>query len=104
MVPRRAWMTGLTPRPRRRCPLTSDTARRPVASWIAHHARRDPGRVALVDLHRGRETTYGDLAARGRAVARGLEERYGVGAGDRVAILSRNDSRVFEVLYACALI
>ena len=33
-----------------------------------------------------------------------LAERYGVGTGDRVAVLSRNDTRVFEVVYACALL
>jgi fatty-acyl-CoA synthase len=46
--------------------------------------------VALVDLHRGRETGYGELAARVRAVAWSLRDRYGLGAGDRVAVLSRN--------------
>jgi fatty-acyl-CoA synthase len=72
-----------------------------VVSWIEHHAARTPDRVALVDLHRGVELTYGQLAGRIRSVARSLEQQ-GVGAGDRVAILSRNDTRVFEVLYACA--
>jgi fatty-acyl-CoA synthase len=76
----------------------------PVVSWVEHHARRTPDRVALVDLHRGRETGYGELAARVRAVAWSLRDRYGVGDGDRVAVLSRNDPRVFEVLYACALL
>ena len=33
-----------------------------------------------------------------------LQERHGVGPGDRVAVLSRNDIRVFEVVYACALL
>jgi fatty-acyl-CoA synthase len=75
-----------------------------VVSWIEHHARRTPDRVALVDLHRGRETGYGELAQRVRAVAWSLADGYGVGAGDRVAVLSRNDTRVFEVVYACALL
>src|SRR4051812_28355815 len=77
---------------------------RPVVSWIEHHARRVPGRIALVDLHRNREITYGELAERVRSLAWSMRERYGVGAGDRVAVLSRNDTRVFEVLYACALL
>ena len=76
----------------------------PVASWIEHHAARTPDRIALVDLHRGSELTNGELAIRVRAVAHSLRERHGVGAGDRVAVLSRNDARVFEVVYACALI
>jgi fatty-acyl-CoA synthase len=76
----------------------------PVVSWVEHHAARTPDRVALVDLHRGREVSYGELAGRVRAVAWSLAERHGVRAGDRVAVLSRNDTRVFEVVYACALL
>ena len=75
-----------------------------VVSWIEHHAARTPDRIALVDLHRGSELTYGELATRVRAVAWSLQDRFGVGAGDRVAVLSRNDTRVFEVVYACALL
>src|SRR3954469_10446991 len=74
-----------------------------VVSWIEHHAVRTPDRVALVDLHRGSELTYAELAGRVRSVAWSLQDR-GVGAGDRVAVLSRNDTRVFEVVYACALL
>jgi fatty-acyl-CoA synthase len=74
------------------------------ASWIAHHAARTPDQVALVDLGRDRRLTYAELAGRIRALAWSLGTRYEVGEGDRVAILSHNDSRVFEVLYACALL
>ncbi|HET6391252.1 MAG TPA: AMP-binding protein [Blastococcus sp.] len=75
-----------------------------VVSWIEHHAARTPDRIALVDLHRSSELTYGQLARRVRALAHSLQERHGVGAGNRVAVLSRNDTRVLEVLYACALL
>jgi fatty-acyl-CoA synthase len=75
-----------------------------VVSWLEYHARRTPDRTALVDLHRDRETSYGELAARVRALAWSLACRYAVRPGDRVAVLSRNDSRVFEVVYACALL
>ena len=75
-----------------------------VVSWIAYHAARAPEHVALIDSHRSRETTYGELAVRVRALARSMAEDIGVGSGDRVAVLSRNDTRVFEVLYACALL
>src|SRR3954469_1105583 len=74
-----------------------------VVSWIEHHAVRTPDRVALVDLHRGSELTYAELAGRVRSVAWSLQDR-GVRAGDRVAVLSRNDTRVFETVYACALL
>jgi fatty-acyl-CoA synthase len=76
----------------------------PVVSWIEHHAARTPDRVALVDLHRDREVTYRDLAARVRSVAWSLADLFGVRAGDRVALLTRNDTRSFEVIYACALL
>lgn len=75
-----------------------------VVSWIEHHARRTPERIALVDLHRGREITYRELAQRSRSLAWSLSTDHHVGLGDRVAVLSRNDARVFEVLYACALL
>jgi fatty-acyl-CoA synthase len=77
---------------------------RPVVSWIEHHARRIPDRTALIDLHRGHETTYGELAGRVRSLAWSLQQRYGIGPGDRVAVLSRNDTRVFEVVHACGLL
>ncbi|MBL7487671.1 AMP-binding protein [Frankia sp. AgB1.9] len=76
----------------------------PVVSWLEHHARRGPDRPALVDLHRGRALTYGEFARRVRSVAWSLAERHAIRAGDRVAVLSRNDARVFEVVYACALL
>jgi fatty-acyl-CoA synthase len=75
-----------------------------VSSWVQYHARHTPDRVALVDLHRGRTTTYAGLAARARSLAWSLAQHHGIGTGDRVAVLARNDTRVFEVLYACALL
>jgi fatty-acyl-CoA synthase len=75
-----------------------------VVSWLEHHAARTPGRVALIDLHRGRSLTYAELGLRVRRVAWSLAETHGVRAGDRVAVLSRNDTRVFEVVHACALL
>lgn len=75
-----------------------------VRSWIDYHARRIPDRIALVDLHRERQVAYGELAARVRSLAWSLQERSGVGPGDRVTVLSRNDARVFEVIHACGLL
>ncbi|WIX75460.1 AMP-binding protein [Amycolatopsis carbonis] len=73
----------------------------PVRSWIDDHAARTPGREAVVDLATGRRLTYAQLSLRVRALAVALRER-GVERGTRVAVLSRNDFRTFEVLYACA--
>ncbi|ADP82112.1 AMP-binding protein [Pseudofrankia inefficax] len=75
-----------------------------VVSWLEHHARRSPGQPALLDLHRGQALAYGELAGRVRSVAWALAMRHGIRQGDRVAVLSRNDTRVFEVVYACALL
>lgn len=77
---------------------------RAVVSWISHHAARTPDRIALRDLGRGVDVTYGELDTRIRSLARSLAERHGVGPGDRVAVLSRTDGRVLEVLHACALL
>jgi fatty-acyl-CoA synthase len=75
-----------------------------VVSWVAHHADRTLDRVAIVDLHRRRELTYRELADRIRGVAWALSHHFKVGTGDRVAVLFRNDARVFEVSFACALL
>ena len=75
---------------------------REVVSWIDHHAARTPDRVAVEDLGRAREMTYAELSRRVRGVARALSDVHGVGPGDRVAVLSRTDARVLEVLHACA--
>jgi fatty-acyl-CoA synthase len=72
----------------------------PAVSWIDAHAARTPDRTALVDLATGRSHTYAQLSRRVRSVAAGLAAR-GIGRGDRVAVLSRNDARTFEVLHAC---
>ncbi|MCW2601111.1 MAG: AMP-dependent synthetase and ligase [Frankiales bacterium] len=42
--------------------------------------------------------TYGQLAARARSLAAGLDE-LGIGRGERVAIVSHNSSRLFETFY-----
>lgn len=73
-----------------------------VSSWIEQHALRRPDAEALVDLATGTTLSYSELWARVRAAAHGLESRHGVGLGQRVACLSRNDIRAFELMYACA--
>ena len=61
---------------------------------------KDPGKVAIIDLAdpaNPLEMTYGALAARTDAFARGLLAR-GLAAGDRVAILAANST---DYLVAC---
>jgi fatty-acyl-CoA synthase len=68
---------------------------------IARRASLTPDAVALEDAASGRTLTYAALDERaGRAAA--LLAAHGVGAGDRVALLSRNRIEFFELLFACA--
>lgn len=74
-----------------------------MVPWINYQAQRVPQGTALEDLATGQVTTYARFAANISRAA-GLLQQRGITKGDRVAILARNDSRVFEVLYACARI
>jgi fatty-acyl-CoA synthase len=72
----------------------------PHYDWIEHHARRTPDKAAIVDLAVGSRFTYAELHDRiGRLTA--LLRARGVGPGDRVASLSQNSGRLFELLFAC---
>ena len=68
--------------------------------WIVRHAWRTPGKVAAVDLHTGRRSTYSELDARVNRFAGALRER-GIGPGARVAVLAPNSVDVFELQFAC---
>ena len=76
--------------------------RRLAGSWIGYHARVSPGQTALHDLASGRQLSYAELDDRIARVAGVLAGAFGVGPGDRVAMLSRNCAQSFEVMYACA--
>jgi fatty-acyl-CoA synthase len=62
---------------------------------LTRTARRDPDRLAIV--WQGRRETYGEYDAAVNRTAHALADR-GVGRGDRVAILSRNN-RAYVVLF-----
>lgn len=68
---------------------------------IAKRARLTPDKVAFEDQATGRTLTYAGLDDRAGRAAALLAER-GVGAGDRVAILTRNRIEFFELLFGCA--
>jgi len=71
-----------------------------AADWIAHHADNAPGREAVYDIASDRRFTYArfdDRITRLALFLRSLD----IGAGDRVAVLSHNDSDVFEIQFAC---
>ena len=73
----------------------------PAADWPRHHAGRDPGGLAMVDHASGRRLDWRTLDARIDGLAAGLAARHGAGWGDRVAVLARNSTDVFEIQFAC---
>jgi len=72
----------------------------PYYDWIAHHAGRRPGKLALHDLQTRRKFTYAELDARSDRLAAALAAR-GIGKGDRVALLAPNCAEYFELQFAC---
>jgi fatty-acyl-CoA synthase len=71
--------------------------------WLTHHARRAADKVAFVDLHTGRASTYGQAEQRAIRLANWLRS-VGVKRGDRVAILAMNNPIFFELQFACGKI
>jgi fatty-acyl-CoA synthase len=69
--------------------------------WIAHHGRRNPGKIALVDLASGRRFSYGELDQRISRLASHLRDALKVARGDRVAVLALNTTDTMEVQFAC---
>jgi fatty-acyl-CoA synthase len=68
-----------------------------VGSWPHRRARISPQHVAL--RQDGRELTYRRLAEEVDLLARSLAAR-GIGHGDRIGYLGRNDIAAFEVFFA----
>ena len=64
---------------------------------LAHHAAHSPDKVMTV--FEGKETTYGEMAQRSRALAAGLQD-HGVGRGDVVGLLAYNCPEFLEVVFA----
>ncbi|MHC2433855.1 acyl-CoA synthetase [Bradyrhizobium sp. USDA 4451] len=69
--------------------------------WIAHHRRRTPDKMALVDLASGRRFGYAELDARVSRLAAWLRDELKVARGDRVAVLALNTTDTLEVQFAC---
>ncbi|MFI5618717.1 AMP-binding protein [Streptomyces sp. NPDC051567] len=67
---------------------------------VRESARRVPGREAV--RHRGRGWTYAELDAAVSTGAAVLRERYGLGDGDRVAVLGRDSDAHLLTFLACA--
>lgn len=69
--------------------------------WIAYHAGSAPDRIAMMDLSSGRSFSYQQMHDRVEKAALFLKNTFQVGKGDRVAVLCKNDSDVFELQFAC---
>jgi long-chain acyl-CoA synthetase len=74
--------------------MTTDT----FASIIRAHAKARPDAPALTFA--GRTQSFADLDKASSQVANALLD-YGIRAGDRVAVLSKNRAEYFEVMLAC---
>ena len=71
-----------------------------LSDLIARNAAFTPDKPAII--FEGEVLSYAAFAARIEQAARALRAEYGVGRGDRVAILSLNRPDYLVLLYACA--
>ena len=71
-----------------------------VFDIAAKRAALTPDHTAFTEIESGRACTFAEFDARVSRCASALGAR-GVAAGDRVAILSHNDTAFFEILLAC---
>ncbi len=70
--------------------------------WLAYHTTRFADKTAAIDLHSGREFTYGEFNMRAEKLAAFLTNGLGIEKGDRVGVLAHNSSDFFEIQFACA--
>jgi fatty-acyl-CoA synthase len=73
----------------------------PIPDITKKRAALAPAKIALEEAATGRALSYAELERRA-ALAASLMSQQGVGEGDRVAILCRNRSAFFEILFGCA--
>ena len=69
--------------------------------WVDEHARRTPDATALACVETGETRTWAELESRVARLAHVLANGFGVQAGDRVTMLAENDTRTFELQFAC---
>lgn len=75
-----------------------------VPDLLAGRARVTPDATALVDTRSRRELTYARADDRAGRTAAYLRDGFGVGPGDRVAVLAGNRVEIIEMLVACGRI
>jgi fatty-acyl-CoA synthase len=72
-----------------------------AGDWVAYNAARFPDAPALENAETHEVTSWRQLEGRVSRLAGALIERFGITKGDRVSMLAENDTRVFEVQFAC---
>ena len=72
-----------------------------IKDWVTQHARQRPESIALALHETGVTLTWAELERRVAVLAGALRDAWGVGPGDRVAVLAENDPRLIEVQFAC---
>jgi fatty-acyl-CoA synthase len=72
-----------------------------VHDWVAYHGVRQPDAPALTCVERGNTVSWGELDRRVGRLAHLLRHRFGLRPGDRVAMIAENDTRLFELQFAC---
>ncbi len=70
-------------------------------SWLDYHAQYDSDTLAAVDVESGRAFTYEEFNNRLTSLAAGMQTRFALAKGDRVAIIAQNSTDTFETLFAC---
>ncbi|MBL7795114.1 MAG: long-chain fatty acid--CoA ligase [Saprospiraceae bacterium] len=72
-----------------------------MKDWTSKWALYSPDKTALKEYETGRTLTYGQLNRLGNRMAHHLQRTFGVGKGDRVAVLAENCLE-YVVLFAAA--
>ena len=70
-------------------------------AWMEKNARDTPDKLAIRSLDQAKDITHGELFAMAKRIGRFYEDR-GIGANDRVALLS-NNSIEHLIIYLSAL-
>jgi fatty-acyl-CoA synthase len=72
-----------------------------VHDWVAYHGARTPRAPAVTSIERGVTLSWGELERRVGRLAHVLRGDFGLRPGDRVALIAENDTRIFELQFAC---
>ena len=68
--------------------------------WLARWALYAPATIALQDGDTGRELSYGRFFQDAQTLAHALSEKYGIGHGDRVAVVAQNELEYITLFFA----